>query len=239
MIFEMVEVNYYFLIRGMQSLQSSTQSLRYNKKHKKCIGVLSMTTIDTSYINWFQDKVDIIHIPYDTTDHKKYFNMVHGIFIPGNEYGVNIKNKKYIKTVTAFFILSLNNYFPIWGTCFGCQLLIMLMGDLHKLKKHAMKGKYPIKTYTSRLFGSFSKKYIHFLEHSNSTVHDHLYGISVKDFVNNDHLRRFYTISATVGDDVAAIEATYYPIYGTIFHPERHSSKVDPFVTFFISELKH
>ena len=75
------------------------------------------------------------------------------------------------------------------------------------------------------------------MEHSKSTVHDHLYGISVNDFVNNPHLNRFYNISSTVDEYVASIEAKYYPIYGTLFHPERHK-KSGPFITFLISELR-
>jgi GMP synthase-like glutamine amidotransferase len=72
-------------------------------------------------------------------------------------------------------------------------------------------------------------------------MQNHLYGISVDDFLHNTKLRNFYTIIATSLDDdkkeyIAAVEAKQYPIYGVQFHPERKKS--DPFFDFFISELK-
>lgn len=231
-----------------------------NKRNQSlCIGIITIphskktkygkSHIMKPYVDWFEEcGVRVIPIPYDTTEHEAYFNMVNGLFIPGGETSYIIKNKTFIDSVTKFFELSLDKdeYFPIWGTCFGFELLLFLIGNFTKLKHYPADGFYPLHItaagYTSRMFRSFSTKYLHYLENHKSCNNNHKYGISPIDFMNNEHLRRFYNILATsVAENgkeyVAAIEAKYYPIYGVQWHPERQRTTA-PFVDFFISELK-
>jgi gamma-glutamyl hydrolase len=224
-----------------------------------CIGIITIphlkkvkygqTHIMKPYVDWFEERgVRVIPIPYDTTQHEMYFNMVNGLFIPGGETTFIVKNKTFVDTVKTFFELSLaeDEYFPIWGTCFGFELLIFLIGGFYKLKHYPARGFYPLHItpagYTSRMFRSFSQHYLHYLEHHKSCNNNHEYGISPTDFNNNDHLRRFYNILATSTDNngkeyVAAIESKYYPVYGVQWHPERQRT-TGHFVDFFVSELK-
>jgi gamma-glutamyl hydrolase len=201
------------------------------------------------YVDWFEERgVRVIPIPYDTTQHEEFFNMINGLFIPGGETTFIMKNKKFVHTVTKFFEMSLakNEYFPIWGTCFGFELLIFLIGGFTKLKRYPARGFYPLTLtqsgYTSRMFQSFPTQYINYLEHNKSCNNNHEYGISPADFLQNNNLRRFYNVLATSIDDkgkeyVAAIEAKYYPVYGVQWHPERQRT-TGHFVDFFIAELK-
>jgi gamma-glutamyl hydrolase len=202
-----------------------------------------------SYVDWFElCGIHVIPIPYDTTHHQLLFQMVNGLFIPGGETTFIMKNNTFIDTVSKFFELSLqkDEYFPIWGTCFGFEVLMAIIGGFTKFKRFNGHGLTPI-TITpegkkSRIFRSFSKKYIHYLQHHNSTLENHEYGISPTDFLNQLHLKRFFNIIATsISDDgkeyVAAIEGKHYPVYGVQWHPERQSSG-KPFIDFFISEIK-
>jgi gamma-glutamyl hydrolase len=241
----------------------SAQTHIRHKTHKRnqslCIGIITIphskktkygtTHIMKSYVDWFEDRgVRVIPIPYNTTQYDAYFHMVNGLFIPGGETTFIMKNKIFIDTVTKFFELSLQNdeYFPIWGTCFGFELLMFLIGGFTKLKKYPAHGFYPLhitdEGNTSKMFQSFPSRYLHYLENHKSCNNNHDYGISTNDFLNNDNLRRFYTILATSTDDkgkeyVAAIECKTYPVYGVQWHPERQKT-TGPFVDFFISELK-
>jgi len=218
-------------------------------RHKRalCIGIITIplktqygnTHIMKTYVDWFENMgVTVIPIPYNTTEHEKYFNMVNGLFIPGEKRGINDfdNNRIIIKCISTFLLLSLREYFPIWGTCFGFQALICLIAGFTKLKDHPAQGVYPVHISNSRLFKNIHSK--HLLQ----TQHNHDYGISVEDFIKNHHLRRFYTISSTSIDNnnkeyITSIEAKYYPIYGTAWHPERHDP--NQFICwFFISELK-
>jgi len=240
--------------------QMSTVRHKTNKRTTSlCVGIITIphmkkTKYGTShimkpYVDWFEERgVRVIPIPYDTTDCEAYFKMVNGLFIPGGETTYIIKQTAFLETVKKFFELSLSKdeYFPIWGTCFGFELLMFLIGDFTKLKHYPARGFYPLEItrsgYTSRLFESFSSHYLHYLENNKSCNNNHEYGISPSDFLDNSHLRRFYDILATSKADngkeyVAAIEAKYYPVYGVQWHPERQRTTA-PFVDFFISELK-
>jgi gamma-glutamyl hydrolase len=228
-------------------------------RHPLCIGIITIphakkikygdSHIMKPYVDWFEERgVRVIPIPYDTTEHQIYFNMINGLFIPGGETTFIIKNTIFINSVTRFFEMSLHHdeYFPIWGTCFGFELLLFLIGNFNKLKRHPAYGFYPLHItpsgYASRMFRSFPTQYLHYLEHHKSCNNNHQYGISPIDFNKNEHLRRFYNVLATSIDDngkeyVAAIEAKYYPIYGVQWHPERQKT-TGHFVDFFIRELK-
>lgn len=224
-----------------------------------CIGIITIphsknvkygdTHIMKAYVDWFEERgVRVIPIPFETTQHETYFQMVNGIFIPGGETTYIIKNKTFVDSITKFFELSLakNEYFPIWGTCFGFEMLLFVIGGFTKLKHYPARGFYPLELtqagHASKMFQSFPDRYIHYLEHNKSCNNNHEYGISPIDFLQNDHLRRFYNITATSIDDngkeyVAAIEGKFYPVYGVQWHPERQKT-TGSFVDFFISELK-
>ena len=238
----------------------------YTVRHKTskransiCLGILTIphmkktkygnTHIMKPYVDWFEDcGVRVIPIPYDTTEHDTYFNLVNGLLIPGGETTYIFKNKTFIDTVKRFFELSLqkDEYFPIWGTCFGFEMLISIIGGFTKFKRYPAQGMYPLHLtldgQRSRMFGSFPKHYLRYLENNKSCSHNHDYAISPIDFLANKDLRHFYNILATAIDDngkeyITAIEGKYNPIYGVIWHPERQKT-TGYFVDFFISELK-
>jgi gamma-glutamyl hydrolase len=239
----------------MYSIRNKT-SKRY---YSACIGIITIPHIKKNkygdshimkaYVDWFEERgVCVIPIPYDTTEHEMYFHIVNGIFIPGGETTFIMKNKIFVDSVKKFLEMSLkqDEYFPIWGTCFGFELLMFLIGNFSKLKRYPAKGYYPLHItpagYISRMFGSFNQSYLQYLEHHKSCNNNHEFGISISDFMNNHNLRSFYNIIATsVADNdreyVAAIEAKYYPIYGVQWHPERQRT-TGHFVDFFIGELK-
>ena len=205
-----------------------------------CVGMLMIpNTSTTPYRNWFKKKgVKIVSIPYNTIKYGKYLNMIDGLFIPGTVSGKGnsiLKHKTFMEAATTYFILSVQKHLPIWGTCFGFELLMCIVGNITKCNMHSAHGLYPIHTYKSRLFGM--------VHEISNTFHNHDYGISVHDFKNNVHLRNFYNISATAIDDknqeyVAAIESKHYPIYGVQWHPEKDVTS-DACIRFFISELTH
>ena len=234
---------------------------RTSKKHGTlCVGILTLphakkTRHGTShimkpYVDWFESRgVHVLPVPYDAADPEAYFSRIHGLFVPGGETTYIMKHHRAVlHTVTRFMELSFQQgeYFPIWGTCFGFELLLFIIGGFTKLKRYPSHGLTPIRITEagkqSRLFGSFSNHYLHYLEHYHSTSNNHEYGISPQDFRDNLHLSRFYDILAVAVDEndkeyVDVIEAKYYPIYGVQWHPERQRT-TGAFIDFFISELR-
>lgn len=239
--------------------ESAVRHKTNKKMNTLCVGIITIphmkktkygsSHIMKQYVDWFEERgVRVIPIPYDTTQHEQYFHMVNGLLIPGGETTFIVKNKTFMNSIKRFFELSLGReeYFPIWGTCFGFEALMFLIGGFTRLKEYPGHGYYPLhitqEGHNSRLFSSFSERYIHYLEHYKSCNNNHEYGISPADFMSNPHLRRFYSIIGTSIDEngkeyVAAIEGRFYPVYGVQWHPERQKT-TGPFVDFFISELK-
>lgn len=231
-----------------------------SKKYSSiCVGIITIPHMNKTkygthhimkaYVDWFeQHDVRVVPIPYDTTKYDMYFKMVNGLLIPGGETTYIIKNKSFVKTITKLFELSLqrNEYFPIWGTCFGFELLMCLIGNFTKLKQYPSHTMSPLHItqdgYMSNMFRKFPVYYLHYLQHNNSCLNNHDYGISPSDFSKNSNLRDFYKILAISTDNndneyIAAIEGRFCPVYGVQWHPERQKN-MQPFVEFFISELK-
>jgi gamma-glutamyl hydrolase len=206
---------------------------RTSKKHTSCcVGIITIphsrktkygdTHIMKAYVDWFEERgVHVVPIPYDTTEHEFYFQQINGLFIPGGETTYIMRNRTFVDSVTKFFELSFQQgeYFPIWGTCFGFQLLMFIIGGFTKLKRYPNHHLTPLHVTkegeTSKLFGSFSKRYLYYLQNYNATSNNNEYGISPKDFEDNLHLSRFYNILATSTDEqhkeyVSVIESKYY-----------------------------
>ena len=248
---------------SMSTIRPRRQSKKSTTKHSShlpiCVGIITIphlkkikhgsSHVMKTYVDWFINRgVQVVLIPYDTKDHEMYFNMVHGLLIPGGETGFVVENKSFMHSVTRFIELSLQPrvYFPIWGTCFGFEMLLFVIGGFTKLKRYPADGLYPIriteKGRASRMFHSFSPSYLRFLEKDPSTLQHHDYAISSDDFMKQPFLSQFYRIVATSIDDkgqeyVAAIESPYYPIYGVMWHPERQTN-AGAFADFFLSELR-
>ena len=224
-----------------------------------CIGIITIpfpekvkhgtSYVRHSYVKWFEEKgVRVIPIPYDTKQPELYFHMVNGLVIPGGNMMYVVKQRAFMKTITALFMLSIqsNDYFPIWTTCLGFEMIMFLVGGFRSLKRYDAHGMFPLQLTkegrASRMMRTFPSRYLQSLEHECSTLQNHEYGISPTDFVANPHLRRFYHILATSIDEtgkefVSAIEAKHFPIYGIQFHPEGHKEDKH-FIRFVISELK-
>ena len=214
------------------------------KKHPLCVGILTIPSPDgsshimKSYVDWFEHRgIRVLPVPFDTTEYKTYFHRINGLFIPGTDRGYDTQNDVLLRTIRALYTLSRKEWFPIWGSCFGMELLLSLFGG--QRSSHPAQGRYALQwTGPSRMMDSFPDSAL--LEQSRSTVHHHDYGISVEDM--KGPLQRFYTVVATAVDDsgneyVAAIEAKRYPIYAVQFHPERLPATA-PFLAFFVSELR-
>lgn len=201
-----------------------------------------------AYVDWFEDRgVHVIPIPYDTEDCETIFSMINGLLIPGGETTYLLRHRTYIRTVRRFVELTLHSrtYFPIWGTCFGMEALLSVIGGFTSFSSSVSHGLSPlhITTRNARMFRRFSKKGLHRLEATAATLQNHEYGLLVDEFKNNHHLTGFYHIVATAVDEagkeyVAAIEAIHKPIYGVMWHPERQSGASDGFAEFFVRELR-
>jgi len=138
----------------------------------------------------------------------------------------------YDRTVAAN---AANDYFPLWGTCMGFQLLNLLTAnDSSVLSLRVFDSDdlpLPLElthaANQSRLFGSAPSTILSIFTSQNVTVNLHHDGVKTSVFASNSRLTSFYRLLSVNRDRkglqfVSSIEGINVPIYGTQFHPERN-----------------
>ena len=161
-----------------------------------------------------------------------YFEHIHGLFL--HEGWAD--KREYLDLVTLFLNMAIlankaGDYFPVWGTCQGMQLMLQHFGgDLERV--HSPIGNLVLQpaATTSRLLND--KKQLHSLYFS----HEH--GIMMDRL---KQLKATFKILATSHDRegmeyVSIVEGRSLPFYGTQFHPDR--SSLEWMAAFFIAEAK-
>ncbi|KAL4459347.1 hypothetical protein ABPG74_017960 [Tetrahymena malaccensis] len=252
------------VVIGILTLPSSYSDYPYQK----------YSQIVRTYVQNIQDSGKAIAVPihWDSTEEEldDILSKVNGVFFTGG--GVqfmeeNSVEQYYLKTVTYIIEKSKsfnddNNYFPIWGTCLGFQVInyVTAGNDLsimiRKLGDTASHNLYDIDV-ESKLFKDMPKDLINWLQEGSPAFFSHEDGIIKSQAQENENLSEsviFTSLSKTDDGEefIASIEFQDYPIYGVQFHPEKNlfEPKVDAnrdelslnvcryFVEFFIKECQ-
>ncbi|XP_072044592.1 gamma-glutamyl hydrolase-like isoform X2 [Amphiura filiformis] len=220
---------------------------------KPIIGVMTQAVTSSSlmkygnsylpenYVNYLQSAgARVVPVLINQTD--DYYNMlyqsINGLLFPGGA-SPNLLESGLGKAGMFFYQKSIkgydqsSDYFPLWGTCEGFQLLSMLTAQKDLLTNTDTEDKvFPLtlaKDYKdSRLFGSsaMGDDILHILTTKNITYNAHNWALTTKNYSANTDLKKFYRIISTNIDDhgiefISTMEAFKYPIYGIQWHPEK------------------
>jgi gamma-glutamyl hydrolase len=208
--------------------------------------------IYNTYIQWiYLSGGHAILIPYDIQKKELHalLKRISGVIWVGG----SIQNKKKhsdqqyttlvstLRYVYDYAILENKyNYFPIWGTCLGMQMLLMFAKDEHLLSKQSFHedGQTSfIFTEKSRMKKWFPKALQQEMSNHPCVQHHHRYGYEVQ------HIEGVRIVS--IQDNyINAIEFERYPFYGVQSHPERPFSDLSlevaaAFSSFFQRECEH
>jgi gamma-glutamyl hydrolase len=194
-----------------------------------------------SYVDWLErEGVQVVPVPFDTEDVELYYQVLHGLVIPGGDTLFGMKQVALLETVQRFLDMGMRQgeYFPILGICFGMELLMALVGGFQTFEPIVDHGQRRL-TWTRegttstlyRVLGPAAKQ---------DTEQNHEFGISPRRFQANVRLRRFFSVLATAtnphGEEyIAIVQGRKYPVFGTIFHPERQPNR-RAFARVFLSE---
>jgi gamma-glutamyl hydrolase len=134
-------------------------------------------------------------------------------------------------------IVQLNNegkYIPLWGTCLGFEWILSATVQNHSVldtgfdsENYSIPVKFTRSGLQSQLFSHAPKAIMESLSTLNITFNSHKSGITVYDFAKNIELSSLFDI-LTVNKDrkgnsfVSSIESRKYPIYATMWHPEKN-----------------
>jgi gamma-glutamyl hydrolase len=200
-----------------------------NVKHDlKC----TQSYLNLAYIHWIEmaDEQAMI-IPYDISEKELLviLQRIHGVVWVG---GAIENTKTHTKTQYNTLINTLfycyqyairentnGNYYPIWGTCLGFDILLMFANQKPSLKESLipfpLHGVYPTSfTITkSKLKKWFSHSMLQKMKKQPCVFHNHKYGnITVPSSVD---------IISKHDNFINMIEFKEYPFYGVQFHPEQ------------------
>ncbi|XP_059183291.1 gamma-glutamyl hydrolase-like [Centropristis striata] len=226
--------------------QTGCDQTRAKRNDRPIIGVLAQKPkypggsetpyIAASYVKTLESagaRVVPVMIDRPPEEYRKLFNSINGIFYPGG--AANITSSGYQKAAKIFYELAIEankkgDYFPVWGTCLGYEQLTVLTSGKNLLSRtNTSDVSYHLdftdEAKDSRMFKGFPAELMEALASEPLTANAHKWSVTVSDFMANEELNNFYKVLSTNTDGkiefVSTVEAYDFPIYGTLWHPEK------------------
>ncbi|KAJ7993951.1 hypothetical protein DPEC_G00260000 [Dallia pectoralis] len=204
--------------------------------------------IAASYVKYIESggsRVVPIRLTMSTAEYEKIFMSINGLLLVGGSS--NLETSNFARVAGIFYRLALNandagDFFPIWGTCLGMQLLTFLVAGENLLSETPAENmslplNFTTEANSSRMFEGFSSDIINALSQEALTGNFHQYGVTIETFQNNDKLVSFFSILSTNKAKngaifVSTMEGKTYPFYGVQWHPEVNRFQWDPKLAF-------
>ncbi|XP_059139703.1 gamma-glutamyl hydrolase A-like isoform X2 [Physella acuta] len=217
------------------------------ENNRPIIGILTEPTdtfefgqeyIQTSYVGYLEmagARVVPVRGKQPQEYYQQLFKNINGVFFPGG--GADIDNGPYAQSGRYFYDMAIEandkgDYFPIWGTCLGLELLTVLTANKNYLQHTDSENlTLPLifqKDFkNSRLFTNMPDELIKILASQSITQNNHQFSLLLADYFKLSELHNFYRLMSTsIGRDkqefVSTFEAYKYPFYGVQWHPEKN-----------------
>ncbi|XP_059469922.1 gamma-glutamyl hydrolase-like [Neocloeon triangulifer] len=201
-------------------------------------GELNYTSfIAASYVKFLESagaRVVPIKINREMSYYTDVINSINGLLIPGGANFYNTSGYGLAGEILYNLAIDLNNqgdYFPIWGTCLGFELLIYLMAgkDDPRIVCDAWDKADPldfeIGFNKSKIFSPAPSSVVDILATEPVTANFHRWCVT-KELLTEANIVNDIDILATSVDHeglryVAAFESKTYPFFAVQFHPEK------------------
>lgn len=178
------------------------------------------------------------------------FKQLNGVLLPGG--GANLTDSGYARNSRIFVDLTMQasksgEYFPIWATCRGLEELVAMFASPDVMSFfNSTNDSLPLEftklAASSRLLGSCPSDVSSWLQSEPLTMNYHRLGITPDVVSATSSLTDVFDVLATSRDRqglefVSLMEARSFPIYASIFHPEKSMFEWDPKLA--INHSKH
>lgn len=201
-------------------------------------GLPNISHIPASYTKFVEaggSRVVPIHINSDGAYYQNILPQLNGVLFPGGD--VDVHDSGYGRAGKIIFDYALRanqrqEYFPLWGTCNGFELLSYLAIDKNVLTRcNAMNQPRPLNltlaAKSSRLFKGLKGALRSQLTTENTTVNFHENCLTMTNFTKYG-IDQYYDVLSTNHDAngleyISTMEAKHFPFYGVQFHPEKNS----------------
>lgn len=196
--------------------------------------------IAASYVKYVEGSgARVVPIKINQTEsyYQQVVNYVNGILIPGGAANFSASGgfgdaarELYRRAILKN---SQGNYFPVWGTCLGFELLTYLATDGKNILTpcEAENVALPLELKqgynSSKLFGDAPRDILDILLSENVTANFHHFCVTEANLTSAG-LDRDWQVTAVNRDSqglefVSSFEHKQYPIYGVQFHPEKNA----------------
>lgn len=179
-----------------------------------------------------------ILIGKDRSYYEELMSKINGVLIPGGATYFN-QSDGYADAGQHIYEIAMKlndegDYFPIFGTCLGFELLIILASGRGEKENRITCYSYsnlPLDFTddyrTSKMFKEASEDVLDILINEDVTVNAHQFCI-IDENLQNYNLTKDWRVTSHGDDDygvqfIASVEHTRYPFYGVQFHPEKIS----------------
>ncbi|XP_034416596.1 gamma-glutamyl hydrolase-like [Cyclopterus lumpus] len=194
--------------------------------------------IAASYVKFLEAagaRVVPVRLSRPLEEYKRLFNSINGFIIPGGR--ASVVSSRFQRAAQIFYELAIEakkrgDYFPLWGTCLGFELLFYMTSEKTELSLTNTSGvmlpmSFTNETKGSRMFRGFPTQLMEDMASESLTGHSHKWGLKLSNHKKNKVLKNFFKVISTNTDGriefVSTVEAYDYPIYGTQWHPEKNA----------------
>jgi len=195
-----------------------------------------------SYVKYLEGAgAQVVPVRYDApkSNLTEIFTGLNGLLFPGGGASLALSSP-YFQASEFMWNLAMNanmkgDFFPVWGTCLGFQLISILVGNESVLSSGFDSENYPIalsfvsNATDSRLFstGACPQYVYNALGTQPITMNNHQDGVTPEAFYGSSAMTSFYRVMSTNVDRkgrefVSTIEAFNMPVYGSQWHPEKN-----------------
>ncbi|XP_041523491.1 gamma-glutamyl hydrolase [Microtus oregoni] len=192
--------------------------------------------IAASYVKYLESagaRVVPIRLDLPLTQYTELFRSINGILFPGGS--ASLSESEYSNTARIFFNKAIESYddgdyFPVWGTCLGFEELAFLVsGESLLTLTNTVSVPLPLNftegALRGRMFRNFPAELLVSLALEPLTANFHKWSLSVKNFTENEKLKKVFNILTTNTDGniefISSMEGFTYPIYAVQWHPEK------------------
>ena len=186
----------------------------------------------------------IVPIQWDLShsDLKYLFQRINGLIITGGAHTFSIHNLPFSFGVSAKYLVDLaieanknGDYFPVYGTCLGYQLLAAIMAKNWSMNVHVPNGNNIIKNVYlteagkhNKIYQNMPKYLIYQMEHNRISFFHHIHTPDPQAWVKNSNLRDTMQVLSWTPDNegsgyAALVGGIDLPFWGSQFHPEKIS----------------
>lgn len=201
--------------------------------------------ISASYVKFLEGagaRVVPIWINRTKSYYENITSQINGVLFPGGSSDFNAKNGFADAGAIIYDIAKALNakgdYFPLWGTCLGLELLAYLGANRTNPLTLCNSGNMNLKLNLlpgyekSKLFGSAPKEIIKILTNEEVLINFHRFCLTqenVTQFMGDINWRIISTNKDSNGlKFVSTIESRNFPAFGVQFHPEKNIFEWSP-----------